>query len=121
MTIELPFVPESLNRVLRWNPHRKKREREMWEKAIFVVLGRDQANILREFARCQRRLRVCVTICNARRYDDDNAHGACKVVFDAIRNLALAADDRKEFMEQEVLQQKSTRKAKRTVIDMEIL
>jgi hypothetical protein len=116
--IEVPFVPESLNRVLRWHPQRKKREREMWEKAIFVVLGRVPVKNLREAAGRHQRLRVCVTICNPRRYDNDNAHGACKIVFDAIRNLALARDDNDEFMDQQVKQEPATRKTKHTVIEI---
>lgn len=110
-------VPASLNRVMRWNPHRKKREREMWEKAIYVLLGQRNAQRLRYLA-AQERMRVCVTICNPRRYDDDNAHGACKVIFDACRNLGLARDDREEFLEQVVKQEKCPRKSRHTVIEI---
>lgn len=111
-------VPASLNRVIRWNVHRKKREREMWEKAIVVLLGREATQDLRVLASLDRRMRVAVTICNPRRYDDDNAHGACKVVFDAIRNLGLVRDDREEFMEQVVRQEKCAGRQKCTLIEI---
>jgi hypothetical protein len=111
-------VPTSLNRVIRWNVHRKKREREMWEKAIAVLLGRRAISDLRLKSLKETRMRVAVTICNPRRYDDDNAHGACKVVFDAIRNLGLVRDDREEFMEQVVKQEHSTIRSRATVIEI---
>jgi hypothetical protein len=116
--IELPFVPASLNRVMYWHPQRKKREREMWANAIFVVLGRRTAKDLRERAGRKERMRIRVTICNPRRYDDDNAHGACKIIFDAIRSQGLIHDDRDEFLKQEVAQEHATSKTKRTIIEI---
>lgn len=111
-------VPASLNRVIRWNHRRKTKERKMWEEAIAVLLGRRAISDLRLLSLKDTRMRVAVTICNPRRYDDDNAHGACKVVFDAIRNLGLVRDDRKEFMEQVVRQEHSTRRTRATVIEI---
>lgn len=111
-------VPASLNRVMRWNPQRKKREREMWERTIFVLLGQRAAADLRRHARFGEKMWARVTICNPRRYDTDNAHGACKIVFDAIRNLGLVKDDREEFLSQLVEQRKASGKDKCTIIEI---
>jgi hypothetical protein len=118
-TITIPGnVPSSLNEVLRMSHHEKKREREMWENAIFVVLGRERAKNLRFNAAAGLRMRVKITIHNSRQYDDDNMHGACKILFDAIRLLELIHDDRQEYLEQVVAQEKCPRKLKHTVIEI---
>lgn len=116
--VTAPFVPASLNRVMYWHPQRKKREREMWAQAIFVLLGRAAASELRARAERKERMRICITICNPRRYDDDNAHGACKIIFDACRAQGLIHDDRDEFLQQEVRQEKATARTKHTVIEI---
>jgi hypothetical protein len=116
--IETAMIPQSLNRVMRWNRFRKTRERDTWAYAIFVLLGRKAAKDLRERAERKERMRICVTICNPRRYDDDNAHGACKIIFDACRQQGLIHDDRAEFLQQEVRQEKATAKTKHTVIEI---
>lgn len=90
----------------------------MWEKAIFVLLGQKVTGELRRMARLDTKMRVKVSICNPRRYDTDNAHGACKIVFDAIRNLGLVRDDREEFLEQIVEQEKWPAKLKHTRIEI---
>ena len=121
MTYRIKFegnVPASLNQVMRWNPHRKRRERLMWMKAIHALLGGPTMVQLITLARNETRMRVRVTICNPRRYDKDNAYGACKIVFDAIRNLGLVYDDREEFMDQIVEQEKWPAKQKHTRIEI---
>ena len=116
--VTAPFVPASLNRVIRWNHFRKTKERDMWSQAIFVLLGRVAASELRGRAERKERMRICITICNPRRYDDDNAHGACKIIFDACRAQGLIHDDRDEFLQQEVRQEKATARTKHTVIEI---
>jgi hypothetical protein len=111
-------VPASLNRVMRWNHFRKTQERLMWQKAIYALLGRSRAGYLQGMACDKVRMKVTVTICNSRRYDDDNAHGACKIVFDAMRQIGLIWDDREEFLEQVVKQEKCPGKLKCTVIEI---
>jgi hypothetical protein len=119
-TITIPGnVPCSLNEVLRMSYHEKKREREMWENAIYIVLGQRRAADLRFNAGAGLRMRAKVTIHNSRQYDEaDNMWGACKIVFDAIKNLGLIHDDRKEFFEGQVEQVKCSRKLKHTVIEI---
>lgn len=64
---------------------------------------------------------MLITLHNARQYDRDNAFGACKVIVDAAKNAGLIYDDRSEFLDLDVQQVKSTRKGKKTVIEMDIL
>jgi hypothetical protein len=58
----------------------------------------------------QCKMRVVVTIHNSRAYDKDNAYGACKVIFDAMKILGLIFDDRPQFLEAEVKQEKCSRR-----------
>jgi hypothetical protein len=111
-------VPASLNDVLRMSHHEQKREREMWVNAIYIVLGYGGAKFLRSLAEQKIRLQVTITIHNSRQYDKDNMYGACKIVFDAIKNLGFIHDDRKEFLDARVLQEKCSRKQKHTVIEI---
>lgn len=64
---------------------------------------------------------MLITLHNARQYDRDNAFGACKVIVDAAKAAGLIYDDRPAYLDLDVQQVKSTRKEKRTVIEMEIL
>lgn len=111
-------VPASLNDVLRMSHHEKKREREMWENSIYIVLGRERSVYLRLIAANKQKMRATITIHNARRYDDDNMYGACKLVFDAMKNIGLIHDDRQEFFEGHVVQEQCPRKMKHTVIEI---
>jgi hypothetical protein len=111
-------VPASLNEVLRMSHHETKRVRETWLNTIFVVLGREKVMHLRLIAVAKTKMRVTITICNSRQYDKDNMYGACKIVFDAIKNLGLIYDDRKEFLDAHVEQEKCARKQKHTVIEI---
>ena len=121
MTYRIKFngtVPASLNRTLNWNYHRKTKERKMWADAIFVLLGRRAATDLVKRAERKERMRVCITICNSRRYDDDNARGGCKIIFDAIRSKGLIYDDRQEYLDQDVKQEPSSRADRGTIIEI---
>jgi hypothetical protein len=111
-------VPASLNDVLRMSHREKKRVRETWFNTIFIVLGGERVRNLRFNAGAGLRMRVTITIHNSRQYDKDNMYGACKVVFDAIKNLGLIYDDRKEFLDAHVEQEKCPRKQKHTVIEI---
>lgn len=111
-------VPASLNRVLRWHHRRKTKEREMWERTIAALLGRTQLKDLRQLAGTGVRMRVRVTIYNPRRYDKDNAYGAAKVVFDAVKALGCIQDDREEMADLIVDQQPTRGKDKRTQIEI---
>jgi hypothetical protein len=117
-TITVPDVPPSLNKVLRMHWRVKNKLRHSFETPIYYLLGKPAIGELRQLVFAQQKMRVVVTIHNARQYDKDNAYGACKVIFDVIKKLGLIVDDRPEFLESEVRQAKSTRKRKRTVIEI---
>ena len=117
--IVIPGVPASLNEVLRMSHHEKKRVRETWFNTIFVLLGREPVSRLRCDAKGCIKMRVTITIHNSRQYDKDNMYGACKIVIDAIKNLGLIHDDRPEFLDAQVRQEKCPRKLKHTVIELE--
>jgi Holliday junction resolvase RusA-like endonuclease len=88
----------------------KAREKLNWMEEIRAAGGTEQAKV---------KMRVTITIHNARQYDRDNAWGACKPILDAMKQLGLIVDDRAAYCELEVKQEKSTRKDKRTVIQVE--
>lgn len=120
MTIEWPDVPPSLNKVLRMHWATKGKLREEWAY-VFLTVPSSALRGLRDAAKAQKRVRMTITLHNARQYDRDNAFGACKVIVDAAKAAGLLWDDRPAYLDLEVLQQKSTRKAKKTVIHMEVL
>lgn len=120
MTIEWPDVPPSLNQVLRTHWANKAKEKLKWMTILRTMPRREHSRLV-DAAKAQKRVRMVITLHNARQYDRDNAFGACKVIVDAAKAAGLLYDDRPAYLDLEVLQQKSTRKAKRTVIEMEIL
>ena len=116
--LEVPYVPASLNRVLRWNPKRKKRERDMWARDLYIVAGLKTAKALRELSAIKAKMGVCVTIHNPRRYDRDNAWGAAKIPIDALRQIDFIHGDTEEFLDSDVQQEKATAKTRKTVIEL---
>jgi hypothetical protein len=115
-TLRLPYVPASLNRVLRWNPHRKKRERDMWARDLYIVAGLKQAKDLRECSVVKMKVRMVITIHNPKRYDRDNAWGAAKIPVDAMRQISFIHNDTEEFLDLDVKQETSP--ARFTVIEV---
>ena len=112
-----PSVPPSLNKYLRMHFHAKKKLKIAWQNE-FYALDRQGFQLLRACAEAQRKVRMTITIHNARQYDQDNAYGSVKVIVDATKDVGLIHDDRKEFLDLRVYQEPSTRKEKRTVIEI---
>jgi hypothetical protein len=113
-TITVPTVPPSLNQVLRMHWAKKRLLKKDWIAMI-------AHSLLLEGWRMKKvdvKQRVVITIHNARTYDKDNAYGSCKVILDAMKTLELLVDDRKEWLDVDVKQEPSTRKDKRTVIEI---
>lgn len=98
----------------------KAKEKQKWGD-ILLCMGVPERQRLFEAAKSKRRARMVITLHNARQYDRDNAFGACKVIVDAAKAAGLIYDDRPAYLDLEVQQEKSTRKAKRTVIVLEVL
>lgn len=118
-TIEVPDVPPSLNQVLNMHWRRRSKLKKHWLDQYYLF-PRDAQHILRNNAFNQGKVRMNVTLFNARTYDKDNAYGACKVIVDGAVRSRLVYDDRPEFLELEIKQEHSTRKEKRTVIELQL-
>jgi len=118
--VEWPDVPPSLNRVLRMHWAVKSKETVKWMNVLLQVPGGERRK-LQDAAKAKQRVKMTITLHNARQFDRDNAYGAVKVVVDAIKAAGLIYDDRPAYLDLEVNQVKSTRKAKKTVIELEIL
>ena len=109
-TITIPDVPPSLNALPRhWAA--KRDLREYWRQSIFAANNNVKHQLYT-------RSKVTVTLHNSRQYDRDNAYGACKIIFDALKHLGWIVDDRAEFLEASVEQVKCSRKEKKTVIEI---
>lgn len=118
--VEWPDVPPSLNVLLNMNWRAKRKLSKAWAWVVVTMPFAERQRLL-EAAKEKSRVKMLITLHNARQYDRDNAFGACKVIVDAAKNAGLIYDDRSEFLDLDVQQVKSTRKAKKTVIEMEIL
>jgi hypothetical protein len=121
--IEVPDVPPSLNKVLRMHWAKKRDLRDVWNLTLGYGCWAGRQGVLNKktlqgMVRDMTKMRVTVTLYNARQYDKDNAYGACKIIFDALKTNGLIVDDRAEFLEASVEQVKSTRKGKKTVIEI---
>ena len=113
--LSIPRVPLSPNALLGKHWSAKAKEKKLWVNEIwFACDGKSNWELA-----LQRRMRVTITLYNARQYDRDNAWGACKPILDAMKALGLIVDDRAQWCELEVRQERSTRKDKRTVIEVE--
>lgn len=112
MTITIPTCPPSINKVLRMHWTSKRNLRAAW-----ILLIRSQMGPPKPVPKTK--MRVTITLHNSKAYDRDNAFGACKVIFDAMKTLGLIFDDRPQFLDAEVKQEKSSRAAKYTVIQIE--
>lgn len=119
-TIEVLDVPPSLNKVLRMHWAVKRRLMGTWMDWMLCRMSFAARRSLKDASKAQERVKMHITLHNARQYDRDNAFGAVKVIVDAARACGLIHDDRPEFLDLEVKQEKSTRKGKKTVIEFEI-
>lgn len=108
-TITVPDVPPSLNKVLRMHWTSKAKLNSKWDAEIFVAAPK--------FFPIGK-MRVIIKLHHSRLYDKDNAYGAVKPVVDALVSTGLLKDDTCHWLELTVEQVKSTRKDKRTVIEI---
>jgi hypothetical protein len=118
--VEWPDVPPSLNKVLRMHWAVKREWKEMWMQ-VFTTMPVAERRSLVDAAKAKKRVRMSITLHNARVFDKDNSYGAVKVIVDAAKHLQIIHEDSPAYLDLEVQQVKSTRKAKRTVIELEIL
>lgn len=118
-TIDVPDVPPSLNKVLRMHWATKRAMREGWSLHLLRFIGNGRKELQDATSRRQR-VKMLITLHNARQYDRDNAFGACKVIVDAAKAHGLFFDDRPMFLDLEVKQEKCKRKDRHTVIELEL-
>lgn len=111
MILIIPRIPLSPNALLGKHWSAKAREKKEWGWEL-VAAGSGN------WPKPEGRQRVAITIYNARQYDRDNAWGACKPILDAMKQLGMIVDDRAAYCDLTVKQEKSTRKEKRTVIEL---
>lgn len=98
MQFRIDWTPPTLGKQLRTHP--MKLPGLVKVAAVYIV-----AAIGKPAAREQRKVRVRLTLHRKPRRkikDDDNLHGMCKPLFDAIVRLGWAWDDSRKFMEQVV-------------------
>jgi len=112
MILTIPRVPLSPNQLLGKHWSAKAKEKKEWGWELMAALPTKWEKAL------ERKMRVTITIHNARQYDRDNSWASVKPILDAMKGLGMIVDDRAEFCDLTVLQEKSTRKEKRTVIEV---
>ena len=112
--LTIPRVPLSPNKLLGKHWSAKAKEKKLWNDEIWLAVG---TRWVRFEATGKRK--VTITLYNARQYDRDNAWASVKPILDAMVALGLLVDDASSYCELQVLQEKSTRKDKRTVIQVE--
>lgn len=116
-TITIPDVLPSLNDKGRaWG--KTYRLKKQWAGEIYVLLGIRAMTELRRLANAQARMRLTITVSNAREYDDDNKRYTEKVICDALKQLGAIHDDRREFLERKLYWVKCKRADKKTVIEI---
>jgi hypothetical protein len=114
MKLVILHVPPSLNKVLRMHWTAKRDLRDNWILLIRAHLSR-YAPVPEPVVK----MRVKVMLAHSRPYDKDNAYGACKILFDALKHHKLIYDDSPEYLEATVEQTKVPHKQRHTIIDLE--
>ena len=112
MVLKVSDVPPSLNKVLRMHWAKRKGLLDAWMWMVLVAYG--HLPIV-----CDGKRRVKITLHHARLYDKDNAYGACKVIFDALKAQGFIVDDAAQWLEAEVVQKKCPHKKRHTVLEIE--
>ena len=112
MTLTIPDVPPSLNRVMGKHWRVKNGEKDKW--ILFV-----RSQIIPSPMRLALRKQVKITLHHSRLYDLDNAYGAVKPVVDALRAWNLIWDDTKKYLDLTVEQEQCPHKQRHTVIEIE--
>ena len=111
MVLKVSDVPPSLNKVLRMHWAKRKGLLDAWMLMVLAAYG--HLPIV-----CDGKRRVKITLHHARLYDKDNAYGACKVIFDALKAQGFIVDDAAEWLEAEVVQKKCPHKERYTIVEI---
>lgn len=105
-------IPPSINKVLRMHWAKRFRLKDAWRLMIRAGFGNHpKPRPVRQ--------KVKITLWHSRAFDKDNAYGACKVVFDAMKAEGLIVDDSSDWLDASVEQAKCSHKERHTIIEME--
>lgn len=115
LRLDIPDVPPSLNKVLNMHWRTKRKLQRDWAWLALAATNKQQRLELKYDLRPKQ---ATVTLHHSRFYDRDNAFGACKVLFDALKRNGFIVDDAPEWLKQEVFQQKCPHKKRHTVIEI---
>ena len=117
MRLVLNKVTPSLNETDRWHWAVKRRHRNEWAALLLGQIRRQG------LTKAKGKRRVTITrVCRGGGLDMDNCIGGVKMLLDEIKTFGLVIDDRPEFCELIVLQEKpQTGLANHTVVVLEDL
>jgi hypothetical protein len=108
VTLDIPDIPPSLNKVLNMHWRAKRKLAEKWGWEVKIAKGQQRIQLGRN--------KVLITLWHSRFYDRDNAFGACKVLVDALRYMNIIVDDTREWLELDVMQAKCPHRERHTTI-----
>lgn len=99
VTVEIPFVPPSWNRVSRSHWSVRHRVVKLWAKALDIAVLATYKGAIYEQANAGTRMQVAITIRRKRLLDPDNAQYCAKPILDAMTRLHFIRDDSNQFIE----------------------
>lgn len=113
VTLDIPDVPPSPNKVLGKHWRTVAKEKEKW---ILWVRAKRPMIYLKPVVK----MRLSIILAHSRAYDHDNAFAAVKPVIDALKRWQLIFDDSPEYLDLEVVQTKCPHKKRHTTIELEV-
>jgi hypothetical protein len=112
LTLTIPDVPPSLNKVLNLHWRNQQKLKDKWKLLV-------RAQIIPIPMNLAQKKRVRITLHHARPYDEDNAYGACKVLIDALKSWNLIWDDSAKYLTLFIWQERCPHKKRHTIIELE--
>jgi hypothetical protein len=115
--ITVPHVPPSLNEQ-GWHWGKTHKLKRLWTKDLWILGGIIWGMKLRRLAEAKAKMRVSITLCSSREYDDDNKRYAEKIIYDALQQNGMIYRDSPEFVERKLYWKKCPHKERRTVVEI---
>ena len=110
ITLTIPDVPPSPNRVLGKHWRTKNGEKNKWVLLVrSVYLPAHVEDVKRS---------VVITLCHSRMYDKDNAYASVKPLVDSLKYWNLIVDDTSKWLVLKVQQEKCPHKQRHTTIQI---
>lgn len=100
--LEIPLVIPSNNQLLRMHWREQRKLSKIWTKEVMIA----KCEQLDEIPKAETGRRYISIVSYRRRLirDNDNLHGGCKPVLDALVNNGLLVDDAEEWVQYDVRQ-----------------